>query len=145
VAPLGFGAAFGVLCEDRPDESGDEPVAIAPGLGEHISHEMYPTPLPGRVQQAGDGGFEPFVSIGDHQLHATQSAPGQLAQEFRPECLGLGWSDVHAEDFPSAVGVDADRNDDGNRDNTTGLPDLYISGIQPDIWMRLAQGETAGT
>jgi len=50
-----------------------------------------------------------FMAIGDHQLDAAQTAPGELAQELRPEGLGLRRPDIHAEYFPAAVAVDADR------------------------------------
>src|SRR4051794_19085717 len=74
-----------------------------------------------------------FMRIGDHQLHATQPATSKRAQELDPEGLGFGSSDVHAEDFASAIVVDADRDDDGDRDDAAGLTHLYISGIEPDI------------
>ena len=83
------------------------------------------------MQHPGDRGFQPFMSIGDHQLHATQPATSKLAQELDPERLGFGSSDFHAEDFASAIVVDADRDHDGDRDDAAGLTHLYISGIDP--------------
>ena len=54
------------------------------------------------------------MGIGDDELDATQAATGQLAQELRPDRLGLGGADLHAQNLAAAVGVDADGNDDGD-------------------------------
>ena len=69
------------------------------------------------MQHPGDGGLQTLVGVGDDELHAPQAAAGELAQECRPEGLGLRRADVHAEDLPPAVGVDADRDDHGDRDD----------------------------
>lgn len=66
------------------------------------------------------------MGIGDDELYAAQPPPGQLAQEFRPDRLGLGRADFHAEHFASTVGVDADGDDDCNRDDATAAPDLEV-------------------
>ena len=41
------------------------------------------------MQHLGDGGFQPLVRIGDHQLDAPQTTTSQAAQELGPEGLGL--------------------------------------------------------
>ena len=67
------------------------------------------------------------------QLDAAQAAAGQLAQELGPEGLGLGGADVHAQHFAPAVAVDADGDDDGDRDDAAVLADLHIGGVDPEI------------
>ena len=55
--------------------------------------------LPGRIEHLGNPRpLMPLVGIGDYQLHSQPAASG-LAQESRPERLGLGRTHVHAEDF----------------------------------------------
>ncbi len=39
----------------------------------------------------------------------------------------------HAEHLAPAVGVDADGDDDGDRDDLVVAPDLHVGGVQPDI------------
>jgi hypothetical protein len=55
------------------------------------------------------------MGVGDDQLHAAQASTRELAQEGRPEGLGLGGADIHAEHLATAVGIDPDGNDDGDR------------------------------
>jgi hypothetical protein len=62
----------------------------------------------------------------DSKLDAAQASPCQLAQEFRPDRLGLGCADLHAEHLTSAVGVDAHRDDDRDRDNATTATNLQV-------------------
>lgn len=42
------------------------------------------------------------MGVGDDQFDATQAQAGELAQERRPERLGLGKANVHAEHFAPA-------------------------------------------
>ena len=86
------------------------------------AHEVNATALPSGIQHLSDGGLDAFVGIRDHQLDATQAAAGQLAQECRPERLGLGGADIHAENLAPAIAVDANRNDHGDRDDAAVLP-----------------------
>ena len=66
----------------------------------------------GGVEDAGGGGLEALVVVGDHQRGAAQAPPGQGAQELGPEGLGLRGADRHAEDLAPALGIDGDGNDD---------------------------------
>ncbi len=80
-------------------------------------------------------------SQGDDEFGAAQAAPGQAAQEFDPERLGLTVAGRHAEHLAPAVGVDAHGHDHRDRDLTTKssqgdlvvAPGLHVGGIQPDI------------
>ena len=47
--------------------------------------------------------------------------------------LGLGGADVHAEHLAPAVAVDADRDDDGDRDDAAALAHLQVGGVDPQI------------
>ena len=73
------------------------------------------------------------MGIGDDQLDAAQAAPGQLAQELRPEGLGLGGADLHAQHLAPAVAVDADGDDDGDRDDAAVAAHLQVGGVDPEI------------
>ncbi len=73
------------------------------------------------------------MGVGDNEFDAAQPPSGQLAQEFRPDRLSLGRADFHAEHFASTVGVDADSDDNCNRDDATAAADLQVGGIDPQI------------
>ena len=49
------------------------------GMGQRIAHKMNPASLPGGAEHFGDGSFYAFMGIGDHQLHAAQTATGKAA------------------------------------------------------------------
>ena len=61
---------------------------------------------PGGVEDAGSGGLEPLVVVGDQQLDAAEPAAGQRAQERGPEGLGLVVADRHAEHLAPAQGYE---------------------------------------
>lgn len=67
------------------------------GVGYQIADEVNPTALPGDAEDLGDGCIQALVRVRDHQLHALQSPPAQLAQELQPERLRLLQASVHAE------------------------------------------------
>jgi hypothetical protein len=73
------------------------------------------------------------MGIGDHQLDAAQAASGERAKELDPERFGLTVADRHAQHFAPAVAVDADGNNDSNRDDAVIAPSFDIGGIEPDI------------
>ncbi len=85
------------------------------------------------MHQLGDGSLDALVRVGDHELDAAQAAPPQLAQELGPEGLGLGGADVHAQHLAPPVGIDADRDDHGDRDDAVVAAHLHIGCVQPDI------------
>ena len=102
-------------------------------MGERVAQEVDAAALPGRVEDFADGGLQPLVRVGDDELDAAQPATPQLAQELDPERLRLGRADVHAERLAPAVGVDADRHDDGRRDDAAVLAHLHIGRVDPEI------------
>jgi hypothetical protein len=61
--------------------------------------------LPGRaVQDRGDGVHEARVGVGDHHLHALQSASAQAAQKRQLPSAILVSHDVRAENLPQPIG-----------------------------------------
>lgn len=71
----------------------------------------------GRAEPAGDGGPRALVGVADDELDAARAPPSEPADELGPEGLGLRGADVEAEDVAAPVAVDADRDDDGDRDD----------------------------
>ena len=91
------------------------------------------TALPGGGEDLGDGGLDALVGVGDDELDAAQAAPRQLPEEGGPEGLGLRRTDIHAQHFAPAIGIDADGDDDGDRHDAAGLADLQVGGVDPQI------------
>src|SRR5262249_24830733 len=80
-----------------------------------------------------DRGLDAFVSVGDDQLDAAQAAPGELPEEGYPEGLGFGGTNIHAEHLAPAIVVDADRDDDGDRDDAARMPLLHGGRVDQQI------------
>jgi hypothetical protein len=98
-----------------------------------VAQEVDRAALPGRAQHLRDRLLEPFVGVGDDQLHAGQATTDQAAQELPPERLGLGRAHVQANHLALAAGVHAVG--DHQRpmlDPPTG-PDLLDLGVQPQV------------
>ena len=108
------------------------PPALA-GMGEHVAHEVDAATLPGGAEHLGDGGLDAFMGIGDDELDATQPPARQLAQELRPDRLGLRGADLHAQHLAPSVAVDADGDDDGDRHDAPPATDLQVGGVDPQI------------
>lgn len=73
------------------------------------------------------------MRIGDDELDATQTPPGQLPKKLGLDRLGFGCTDLHAEYLASTVGVDADGDGDGDRDYASAAACLQIGGVDPQI------------
>ena len=73
------------------------------------------------------------MGVGDDQLHAGQAAPNEVLQEVRPEDLGLGRSDVQADDLAPAFGVDGHGDYGRNADDPPAFAYLEIGRIEPEI------------
>lgn len=48
----------------------------------------------------------PLIAVEDDEFDAAWATSGELAQERRSECLGLGGIDIHAQNPASSVAVD---------------------------------------
>ena len=78
--------------------------------------------------------FRSLVVVGDQQLHATQPAPDQRAQELGPEGLGLRRADRHLlQDLAAALVVDGHSHGHRDRDDASGLAHLHVGGVEPQI------------
>ena len=73
------------------------------------------------------------MGVGDDEPHAPQAAARELAQELRPDRLGLGCADLHAKHLAAAVAVDADRDDHRDRDDAPAATDLQIGRVDPQV------------
>ena len=73
------------------------------------------------------------MSVGNDQFDAFQAAALELAQGVGPENFGFRRADVHAEDFASPVGVDADRDDHRHADHSAFLADFEVRRVDPQI------------
>lgn len=133
LAPLSPGRFGIVLGEGGGDEGGDDTPAALAGMRQDVAHEVHAAMLPGSIEHLGDGSFDALMSVGDHQLYAAKPAAGELAQERRPERLGLGRADIHAQNLAPAVTVDADGDDYRNRHDAAILAHLHVGGIDPQI------------
>lgn len=74
------------------------------------------------------------MRIGDDELHTAQTSTREPTQELRPDRLGFGRADFHAQNLAPAIAVDADGDDDGNGNDAPAAADLQIGGIDPDVW-----------
>ena len=122
-----------VLREGGADPGGDDALLGFAGIGKRIAHEMHAAALPCGAEHLGNGGFQPFMRIGDDQLDAPQATPGQAAQQLCPERLGLAVAGGHAEHLAPAIGVHAHSDDDGGGDDAVVAPDLDVGGVEPDL------------
>lgn len=98
-----------------------------------MAHEVHAATLPRCRQYLRDRGLDSAVVVGDDQLHATQAAVGQAAQEGLPERLSLRGANIHAQHFAPAVAVHAHGDDHRDADDASLLPDLHIGGIDPQV------------
>ena len=78
------------------------------------AHEVHPAALTGGAEHLGDCRIDALVRVRDHQFDAAQTTPCQLAQELGPDRFRLGSACFHSQKLPATIGVDADRDDDGD-------------------------------
>lgn len=130
--PAGLHGAFMIgLDEGPPGRGGNHGVLALGNIGERVAHRMNAAPLPCRAEGAGDGGLQPLMSIGDHQLDAGETPVHQVAQEAHPERLGFGRTDVQTDDFPFPIRVDGHRDCRRHRHVALALAHLQIGRIEP--------------
>ena len=132
-APLGLRRRMVGLGEGRGDEGRDHPAAVLAGMGERIALEVDAAALPGRGQDSSGGGLDALMRIANHQFHATEAAPDEIAQELGPKGFGFGGTDRHAQHLAPAVGVDAHRERDRHGYDPPALAHLEIGGIDPEV------------
>ena len=121
------------LEEDLADRGGDDGVLSLRDVRQRVPHEVDAAALPGRADHTGDGSLETFVGVGDDQLHTLQAAAHEVAQEGRPERLGLARTDVQPDDLALALGVDRNSDYCRNADDASALADLEVGGVEPEV------------
>ena len=132
-SPLDAGGLGRFLGEGGGDEGRDDATAALAGMRQHVPGKVNPAALPGRVEHLADRRLDALVGVRHHQLDAAQAAASELAQELRPDQLGLGRADLHAENLAPAVTIDADGDDDGDRDDAAAAAAPQVSGVDPDV------------
>lgn len=65
----------------------------------------------------------------DDQLDPTQAAPRQLSQEPGPDRLGLGDSDLQVRNLVPPIGIKANCDDHGDRDDPPVAPGIGVGGV----------------
>ena len=78
------------------------------------------------------------MRIGDDQLHASQPAGLQRAQEPGPKHLVLTVADIEAEDFAASIGGDTERDHDRLGHHPVTHSGLAVGGVQEHV--RVAHG-----
>src|SRR4051812_20351668 len=104
------------------------------GLGhmsQGIAHEVHPAALPAGLEDLGNGGFEAFVSVGDDELDAFQTALFERAQEAEPEGGSFRWTEAEAENLAPSLGIDAGSDYRGDRHHPAVVTHFEISGVEP--------------
>ena len=92
---------------------------------------MDAAPLECRPQHLGGGGLQPEMRVGDDQLDPTQTAARQGTQEIGPESLGFRQPKAQSQHFAPTVGVDANGQYGGQRDDPAILTHLHIRRVEP--------------
>jgi hypothetical protein len=88
--------------EDPADRAGDQRLLRPADVAEHVAEEVDGAALPRAAQHLADRGLQAGVGVGDGQPDAVQTSSPQALQERAPERLGLGLTDVEADDLPAA-------------------------------------------
>jgi hypothetical protein len=122
-----------LLHEGGADRCGHHRVLASRHMRQGIAHEVHTAALPWRTDHLRDRLQQPLMRIRDHHPDPGQATAQQVAQELRPESLGLGRTDCHAQRLAATRGIDADCNDDRLIRHRTSLPGLHVRGIQPDV------------
>ena len=96
LAPLDPGAVRVLLGEGSGDEGGHDAPALPAGMGQQVAHEVHAAALPCGAEDAGHGGLQTLVVVGDRQLHAAAARAG-------PASAGTRSRKVSASDAPIAT------------------------------------------
>ena len=78
-APLRLGGLGVVLREGGGDEGRDDPASASACVSEGVAHEVHAAALPGGAEHLRDRRLDALVSIGDDELHSSQTAAGGRA------------------------------------------------------------------
>ncbi len=100
-------------------------------MGKRVAHPVHPAALLGCGKYLAGRGAQPFVIVGDDQLHTSQAAIRQRAQEGFPEGFGFRRAGGYAQNLAPAIGVDAHRDYRRRRDNPSALAHFEVGGVDP--------------
>src|ERR1041384_7541951 len=73
------------------------------------------------------------MAVADNQLHAAQTPAVQAAQELGPERLRFAGTDLDAQDFALALGVDANRHYHRHAHDSSGFSCLDVGRVDPQV------------
>ena len=76
------------MCEFCVNERKNHLTLVFDGICNCVAHEVHAAALSRRRKDLRDCSFEADVRAGDDGLDATETASGEISQEFRPERLG---------------------------------------------------------
>ena len=119
-----------IIVEIRAGTGGDEASLFAAEL--FRMYTRYAETQRWKVYR-GDGLLEPGVGVGDDQLHPTQAAGFEAAQERGPERAVLAVADGEPEDLAPAVGAHAGGDHDGLGHHPVVDPGLAVGGVEEHI------------
>ncbi len=115
----------------------DHRLRAARHAGQQVPHAMGAAALPRRAgQNTGDRCLEPFVRVGDDELHAGEATRHEGTQERAPPGAVLGRDHVDAEHLSVAVCVHPDRDNDRHVHDAARFADLLAERVQPHIRVR---------
>src|SRR3954453_1461588 len=119
--------------EDLADDRAERVVLVAAHVAAQVSEEVHGAALPRRAEDLRERRLQSRVRVGDGELDADQAARDERAQELAPERLGLGLTDVQADDLASAGLVDGVRDHDRLARDAAAVADLLDLGVDEQI------------
>jgi hypothetical protein len=102
---LAAGLRLILLHEGGADRRGHHRVLASRHMRQGIAHEVHTAALPCRTDHLRDRLPQPLMRIRDHHPDPGQATAQQVAQELRPESLGLGRTDRHAQRLAATLGI----------------------------------------
>src|SRR4051812_8709594 len=119
--------------EDLADDRAERVVLVAAHVAAQVSEEVHGAALPRRAEDLRERRLQSRVRVGDGELDADQPARDERAQELAPERLGLGLTDVQADDLASAGLVDGVRDHDRLARDAAAVADLLDLRVDEQI------------
>ena len=76
------------------------------------------------------------VVVGNDELEAVEFAGLEDLEEGAPVDFGIAEGDAESEDLAFSIGADAEDDEDGAVENSAGLADFFVEGIEGDVGER---------
>ena len=125
-----------LLGEHAAQRGGDHALMGLWNALQQVAGEMDTAALPHTaLQLPADRLGESRVGIAHHQLHASQAAFLERAEELAPEALAFAVAHLEAQQLPASVGIDAHGDDHGPRADLQGLaqPPMQVRRVEIDV------------